>query len=544
MTIKQDVFSEERRTNIQERIIDIVSSVPVRIKIFGIMTLPLIILGIALNYWVRTGLSDWLSYLLSDERVQGAMEAGSRSVILVTALAAILSILLTFLLMLSLTRPLLELRQVAQRVVEGDLDVRSRIPARDEIGQVAEAVNQMINHLVSSQQKLERTNRRLMVLNRIAVAAGRGLGLEELLDISLKTVLEEMSIESGWIFLQDRSSSSFSLACARGLPDEVERHLHDSDSGFCNCQKNILTDEENVQVSVHHCDSLESLVAQYEISTQYVTVPLDLRDRRIGMINMLCAQDYSLSEADIEVLGTIGKQISDFIETTWLQKSLRDKEAERQMLLSALVNAQEGERARLARELHDDAGQQLTGLLVRLKALEKQIPDRETIETVSNLCQTTSETIERVRSLSHRLRPAVLEEFGLDAALKNLADEMLPNSGLECIYKLSLDGENLPFEIETNLYRIAQESLRNIISHAEANRVSIELSRFPDSVNLRIEDDGRGLGVQPVANQRGLGLINIRERTEMLGGSFEIKSDEGKGTSLQVSIPVPLEIIV
>jgi signal transduction histidine kinase len=545
MATKQDIFSEDQQSNIQERIIDIVASVPVRIKIFGIMILPLLILGFALNYWVQTGLSDWLSYLLTDERVQGAMEAGSRSVILVTTLAAILSILLTFLLMLSLTRPLLELRQVAQRVAGGDLNVRSRIPTRDEIGEVAEAVNQMINHLVSSQQKLERTNRRLEVLNKIAITANRGLPLGELLEVSLKTVLEEMTIESGWIFLQDRGRdlSDFSLACVRGLPDEVEKHLRDSDDGLCNCQRSILNNDKNVKVGIHHCASLKALAVEHDIATQYITIPLDLRDQRIGMINMLCSQDYYLSDADIEVLGTVGQQISDFIETAWLQDSLREKEAARQMLLSALVNAQEGERARLARELHDDAGQRLTSLLVRLKALEKKAPD-DIADIVSDLCHTTSVTIEHVRFLSHRLRPAVLEELGLQAALQNLADEMLSGSNLECEYKLSLDGPRLPFEIETNLYRIAQEGLKNILSHADANRVVIEISRFSDAVSLRIKDDGKGFSVQPVDSQSGLGVINMRERAEMLGGSFKIESDQEKGTSLQINIPVPLEIIL
>ena len=125
----------------RERIIDIIFAVPVRVKIIGIMVLPLLILGSALNYWIQTGLSDWLSYLITDERVQIAMEAGGRSVLLVTALAAVFSVLLTFLLMLSLTQPLLELRQVAQRVADGDLAFRARVRARDEIGEVADSVN-------------------------------------------------------------------------------------------------------------------------------------------------------------------------------------------------------------------------------------------------------------------------------------------------------------------------------------------------------------------------------------------------------------------
>lgn len=161
----------------RDRLSDAIFAVPVRIKITGIMVLPILILGFALNYWVRTGLSDWLSYLISDDRVYIAMQAGSRSVIFVTALAAIASVLLTALLMLSLTKPLLELRQAAQRVAEGDVESRARVWVPDEIGEVASAVNSMIDRMVSSQQQLQRSNRRLQAINRVAMAASRALDL-------------------------------------------------------------------------------------------------------------------------------------------------------------------------------------------------------------------------------------------------------------------------------------------------------------------------------------------------------------------------------
>mgnify|MGYP000418668939 FL=1 len=131
------------------------------------------------------------------------MQAGSRSVIFVTALAAIASVLLTALLMLSLTKPLLELRQAAQRVAEGDIESRARVWVPDEIGEVATAVNSMIDRMVSSQQQLQRSNRRFQAINRVAMAASRALDLQNVLDVSLHTTLEVMGFESGWIFLKD-----------------------------------------------------------------------------------------------------------------------------------------------------------------------------------------------------------------------------------------------------------------------------------------------------------------------------------------------------
>ncbi|GEM_PF-356275 len=547
-------MAETRRTaprfnwiGIRERIFDLVSSVPVRIKIIGIMVLPLLILGFALNYWVRTGLSDWLSYLLSDERVQIAMEAGSRSVVLVTALAAVLSILLTFLLMLSLTQPLLELRQVAQKVANGDLAFRAQIRARDEVGEVADSVNQMIDHLVSSQQKLERTNRRLEAINRVALAASRGSSLQDILDVSLKSMLSEMGFEIGWIYLQDehKGETGFSLACVKGVPAGIEESLRNEAIGPCACQKNLLADKLGANAIVRKCRRFSHDMLPDGISDFHVTIPLSTHERKIGVISMLCSKGRELSSNDLETLTTIGKQISEFISNTWLQASLREKEAARQLLLDALVRAQEDERARLARELHDGAGQVLTSLLVRLKALEKRTPDGDLRESMGNLCQATSETIDRVSKISHRLHPAVLEELGLEAALRTLVQEMLVEAGLAFECRLDLEGQRLPSEIEISLYRIAQESLTNIIKHAGAEHIGVELRASPDMIWLRIEDDGRGfapdnLGHQ--ANRDRLGLISMRERAEMIGGSLSIQATPGSGTSIDVRIPIHLEV--
>lgn len=163
---------------LSSRLSELLLAVPVRIKIAGIMVLPVLILGFTLNYWVQTSLSDWLSYLLADVRVEAAMRAGGRSVMFVTVLAALASGMLTFLMMLVLTHPLLELRRVAQRIAEGDLTSRARIWARDEIGAVGQSVNAMIDQLVTGQHALQRTNRRLIALNRVAQAAGKDLDLD------------------------------------------------------------------------------------------------------------------------------------------------------------------------------------------------------------------------------------------------------------------------------------------------------------------------------------------------------------------------------
>jgi len=511
------------------------------------MILPVVILGLALNYWIQTGLSDWLSYLLTDERVKMAMQAGSRSVSWVTALSALTSILLTSLLMLTLTKPLLELRQVAQRVADGDFASRARIWVQDEIGEVARSTNLMIDRLVNSQEKLERSNRRLDAINRVALAAGTELELQDVLDASLGTTLEVFGLESGWIYMRDPTDpreTKYSLVSSVALLSELQADISENTTDLYTCEGELLSQDSGAEAQIHCCARLAGLLGENGDKIFHITIPLEARTRRFGSINLVCSEESIPTENDIDTLTTIGAQVSEFVANAWLHASLKEKEAARQVLLSALVNAQENEQARLARELHDDAGQSLTSLLIRLKTLEKQTTTADLRDSVIELCDTTSETIEKVRRISHRLRPAALEEFGLEVALRTLAEEILADVGASVVLQFQLEGRRLPFEIETNLYRITQEALTNIIRHAKAGNVLIELIALPHALGLRIEDNGVGFSPDEVGgeeSQHRLGLISMQERAEMLGGSLMLQSASGEGTSLQVRIPFDLE---
>ncbi len=534
---------------VREKLAKAILSVPVRIKIAGIMVLPVFILGFALTYWIRTGLSDWLSYLLTDERVRIAMENGSRSVIFVTLLAALISILLTFVLMLMLTRPLLDLREVAHRVGDGDLTSRVHIWAKDEIGEVSEAVNQMLDSLVFSQQKLRRTNRRLEAINRVVLAASRELDLVQVLDASLKTTLDIMQLDSGWILLRDpydQGSPQFQLASHHGLTSIMESELSNVGEELCACQKNLLEGKLGQKIITHPCFRLSEIGKSVGMPTDHITIPLDLRDQRFGIINLVCPQERVLSSDDIDLLKTIGVHLSEIITNAQLHSSLVEKEAVRQTLLKALVKAQEDEQARLARELHDGAGQTLTSLLIRLKVLEKQSTTTSLRRDLSDLCQDVSEIIEQLRGISYRLRPSILEEFGLVVAIQTLVEDMTEAAGIESDCRLQLGDRRLPFEIESTLYRIAQESLTNVIRHAQADWIQVELTALPYAICLRVEDNGVGFDPDNIKNgseRPRLGLLGMQERVEMLGGSLLVQSAPGGGTSVQVRVPIEVVAI-
>ena len=536
-----------RWQKVRNRVAGMALAVPIRTKIAGIMILPVLILGLTINYWVVSGLSDWLSWLLTDVRVHAAMAAGSRSVLFVTALAAIASFMLTWLMMLVLTQPLLDLHRVARRIAAGDLTPRVRIWAKDEIGEVARSVNLMIDQLVADRQELDRTNRQLTAINRVITATSKELDLRHVLNAALPTTLEVMGLQAGWVILQEPDSRQFYLANTAGLSAELEALLRREPIESYTCQHGLRGDPAQRVVFEPRCDHVNTFIEPDAVDWCHISVALEARGQHFGVMNLISANRAELTTDQLNMLTTIGAQVSEAVANAWLHARLVEKETARQALLSALVHAEEEERARLARELHDGAGQTLTSLLVRLKTLEVTSADRQFCQ-VADLCEAVSATIEQMREISHRLRPAVLAELGLEVAIRSIVDEMAreANLGAEC--RLELGGRNLPFEIETTLYRIVQESMTNIVRHARAQNVLVELVALPYAIALRVEDDGVGFEPESLrhgrnGSQRHLGLVGIRERVEILDGSVQIQSAPGRGTSLQVRIPLEWEAV-
>ncbi len=520
---------------------DVVLAVPVQHKIIGIVMLPVLILGLTLNYWITTGLSDWLSYFVMDQRVQAAMANGSRSVFLVTLLAAAGSIFFAYLLIFLLTRPLLDLRQVADDVSTGRLDARARVYTDDDIGKVAASVNTMLDRLVETQRSLGEANQRLEVMNRVAMAAGREQELPEVLDAILQG-FEHLGLDRGWIYLRDADTGAFYLAHQRNMPAEALAHLTAQEHApeLCACQSDLIgvgLDHAMLRTS---CRRLSR--ASGDEAARHISIPLVARGQALGVVNLWCPTSYVPGAADLDLLTATGAQAAEIVSNAWLRARLVEKEAARRALLESLVRTQEAERSRLARELHDGAGQTLTTLLVRLKALERRA-NGEQQDDLSKLQALVADSIEQVRDLSYQLRPATLEEFGLARALEHLVNETVRQAGLEVVTNLSVR-RNVPAEIQTALYRIAQEGLANILKHAHAWRVEVELLETPFGVALRIEDNGRGFDPSSVAqrvDRPHLGLIGMQERVELLGGTLTVEAAPGAGTSVQVRIPIPVE---
>jgi two-component system sensor histidine kinase/response regulator len=243
-----------------------------------------------------------------------------------------------------------------------------------------------------------------------------------------------------------------------------------------------------------------------------------------------------------------------------LKASLASLHEERMAILrqqlAQVTAAQEEERQRIARELHDGLGPALASLNIRLRTTYKLLerdghPVAEEIEELAELAQANTQDIRR---LIHDLRPAALNELGLVPALREYVARYQEEQGLEVALTLpalsssalltvnSVEGpegdERLPAPLETALFRVVQEALANVARHAQARRVEVSLARDQEDVTLRVADDGRGFDPQAPRSGTHLGLWSMRERVEGLGGRFEVESASGRGTTVRATIPL------
>ena len=216
---------------------------------------------------------------------------------------------------------------------------------------------------------------------------------------------------------------------------------------------------------------------------------------------------------------------------------------EREKRLSAIIDGQEMERQRMSRELHDGLGQFLIAIKLKLEnIINTQHTCKESLLEVQEMFNTT---IDEVRKISDNLMPSILKEFGLETALRNLCKLMAQASNINIRFESLPLKKKLEERISTYLYRISQEALNNIVKHSQATEAGIELLELGNYIQLIIEDNGKGFDYDRHFKSKGNGIYNMRERVNVIGGSFEIKSETGKasqagrqGTIIDIKIPL------
>jgi signal transduction histidine kinase len=226
------------------------------------------------------------------------------------------------------------------------------------------------------------------------------------------------------------------------------------------------------------------------------------------------------------------------IELHQSKERLRNSLEEVRRLSEHLQNIREEERAHIAREIHDELGQKLTVLKMDISWINKKIGLKE--ESVKarmeELIAMLDETVGSVRRISSDLRPSLLDDLGLTAAMEWQLNEFEKRFEIKTCFKSHDDAIKLTESVKIGLFRIFQESLTNVARHSRAKKVTVALNRKNDSIVLSIADDGTGFDKQSADNNKTLGLLGMKERTAMIGGTFEINGKPGKGTKVVVTI--------
>lgn len=384
--------------------------------------------------------------------------------------------------------------------------------------------------------------RGLVTLSRINVALQRAQEPDEVLRDVLHLAGELLQVHTGWIFLRDRGAETFHLVSTYNLPGALARDDMAALRGSCRCLDLLQANQLTEPVNIVECLRLQ----RAGIAARHASVPLRSSAGIIGLMNLVLPGGRPFSQREMALLSTVGGEVGLVIEKARLLGELREKERIRGILIKKLLTAQEDEQRRIARELHDETGQSLTALILnvqRARMLAEQgqpVPEGE----FDRLQQLAESALDEVRKLIYALRPTVLDDLGLAAALRWYIHNQIEPRGVTPHITIRLGEERLDSVVETTLFRVAQEALWNVVKHAEATRVDVELTRDRGRVSLRVRDNGRGFRRDDTrltdTLHGGMGLSGMRERAALLGGTVRITSVPDNGTEVVAEIPLPV----
>lgn len=510
-----------------------------------------------------------------------------------TAVLGLLAILGALMLVMMTTRsvitPVQVLTDATQKIGEIQFDTstlnsvectltttlaRKALRRRDEIGVLTNSFITMCTRLKQSMDEIQTWNReldarvqdrtqQLSILNAVALTVNQSLDLEDILNRALDEVMQLTGIDVIAIFLQNPVRGQLELMAYRGLSEKAARltyqvgMLDGSCGGVMELGKTIVVPD----ISSYRGRGATSL--QREGISSLVHVPLMTKGWALGSMCIGTHENTQFSDDEQNLLNAIGNQIAIAVENARLYANVQRKERVRGELFKKALAAQEDERKRIARELHDDVSQSLTALLYDAEG-GLELDELPTVRArLQSICDLTQHTLENIHKLMFDLRPSMLDQLGLIPALRWLAETRLEPKGIRVNVNAdsntsSLNGESdhqrLSADIETALYRVVQEAINNIARHAAARNVEIRLNMNNGHTIVSIIDDGIGFDLTELSietikeidnkdfispeNTRGLGLLGMQERIELLGGDLDIDSTPGAGTQIHIRVPV------
>ncbi|MFH1002625.1 MAG: GAF domain-containing sensor histidine kinase [Chloroflexota bacterium] len=394
---------------------------------------------------------------------------------------------------------------------------------------------------------MQRRYHELAALSRVSAALSGLWDLDAILKVALDNTLNIMNGAVGGILLLDEKTQTLSYRVYQGLSAkyaaEVRTRLGEGIAGrVAESGKSILLEDISVDPRTAHPDLVSD-----EGLRAFISVPLRSKEKVLGVINIASRMPHNFTTNDMYLLHSIGDQLGVAIEQAGLYKRLRRARERLRRLARQNLVAEEDERRRIARELHDETSQTLSGLALQLEALVEMYAasgnqDTEFMAGLKKVQSLTVQVHSEVSRLIADLRPALLDTLGLVPAVRQHAETRLRTLGINVAVETRGIYQRLSPDMETALFRFVQGAIGNIVQHSRAKNATIVLEYRPDELWLRVSDDGQGFDVSEITDieesGRGRGLFSIRERVGFLGGTSGVESQLGHGTTLWAKVPI------
>ena len=396
--------------------------------------------------------------------------------------------------------------------------------------QVGVAVENALLHQDVARQ-LDRERR----LNEVAQEITSELELAKVLPTVVRIAEELVDADGGVIALLDEERDVITYPYLHNIPLELAEVTVPRGAGLAG-QVMVSGYPTVVEDYASYPEAVEAFVRAGLASV--VAVPIVSGDRVFGALLVFSLKERrGFSERDTALVGGVGRQAGIAIENANLYENMR-------FYVRQVTRAQEDERMRMARELHDDTAQSLALLSRRLDGmatLEGGLPE-PVIQRLEQLRKLTSNILQGVRRFSQDLRPSTIDDLGLLPTLEGLTTDLIETGSIEAELNVLGEPRRLPSEAELNLFRITQEALRNVEKHSGGSRVAITVAFAADQVRITVQDNGRGFRppdrTERLAATGKLGLIGMQERAQLLGGTLTVRAELGRGTTVVVDVPV------
>ena len=388
----------------------------------------------------------------------------------------------------------------------------------------------------SQQQGAEEAlNQKLDDLAKLNEASQNFLGnFDRLLtyEVICRLAVERFGLTGAWIYLLNSEPESPAFVASRGITiSEIEKlQIPTKDTS----RSRYLSTIQTAQVHVEN-----KLADRSGRFGSFASFPLNFTEKQIGHLNLVSSKINFFTDDRILLIQSYANLAAVAIQSAWLFDQVKSGNERLHALSHRLMEVQEEERLHLSRELHDESGQVMSAILVHLGLLERDSYDPDLIHKhTEELKRISKEVLSNLHEMAIKLRPASLDHLGLVTTLQQYIADFSQQHNLEVDFEtVGITNKRPPLEVETALFRAVQESLTNVVLHANANHVDVLLSYRGGKLVTMVEDNGVGFTPDQVAEQSHLGLFGMRERVEMLGGQMLVESTIGKGTTILVEVP-------